>query len=184
MYIYIVYIVKQHLSDLSFMFIMFSSISQSISLAFEISWLLAVSLLFCGCKGPFFVFFDQIVGPSPDVSVVAFLLFISIHAGHPYQFFTFFFGPVLKQKWICTFDFDQPGVACPAVPIDWAAWQRNVTRAMMETSNAPLYYNVLYGGFPKWGYPKNGWFILDIPNIKWMVYTGVVHPYFRKPPCI
>ena len=102
----------------------------------------------------------------------------------PLSIFYIFFGPVLKQKWICTFDFDQPGVACPAVPIDWAAWQRNVTRAMMETSNAPLYYNVLYGGFPKWGYPKNGWFILDIPNIKWMVYTGVVHPYFRKPPCI
>ena len=46
----------------------------------------------------FFCFFDQIVGPSPDVSVVAFLLFISIHAGHPYQFFTFFLGQSLNKN--------------------------------------------------------------------------------------
>ena len=46
----------------------------------------------------FLFFFDQIVGPSPDVSVVAFLLFISIHAGHPYQFFTFFLGQSLNKN--------------------------------------------------------------------------------------
>jgi len=46
----------------------------------------------------FLFFLDQTVGPSPDVSVVAILLFISVHTGHPYQFFTFFFGPVLKKN--------------------------------------------------------------------------------------
>ena len=37
-------------------------------------------------------------------------------------------------------------------------------------------------GFPAMGYPQNGWFTMQNPNLKWMIWG---YPYFRKPPsCI
>ena len=35
------------------------------------------------------------------------------------------------------------------------------------------------GGFHRWGHPTNGWFILENPTIKWMIWG---YSYFKKPP--
>ena len=32
-----------------------------------------------------------------------------------------------------------------------------------------IYIYIYHGGFHKWGYPKNGWFIRENPIIKWMI---------------
>ena len=40
------------------------------------------------------------------------------------------------------------------------------------------YHTKSYGGFLKWGYPKNGWFRREHPNLKWM--TGG-SPIYGKP---
>ena len=36
------------------------------------------------------------------------------------------------------------------------------------------FYGIIHstnGGFPKWRYPQNGWFIVENPKLKWMM-TG------------
>ena len=35
-------------------------------------------------------------------------------------------------------------------------------------------------GFPKWGYPQNGWFVRENPIYKWMMTGG--DPLFWQPP--
>ena len=42
-------------------------------------------------------------------------------------------------------------------------------------------YNALIWVFPKIGVPQNGWFIMENPMNKWMIW-GVPSPYFWKPP--
>ena len=42
-----------------------------------------------------------------------------------------------------------------------------------------------YGGFPKWGVPKNRWFTVENHGksiYKWMIWRYPRYPDFRKPP--
>ena len=43
---------------------------------------------------------------------------------------------------------------------------------------------VSFSGFHKWGYPRNGWLMMENPNLKWMITRGshiLGHPLFHDP---
>ena len=61
----------------------------------------------------------------------------------------------------------------------WGPW--SYISSNISSRTAKSWWHIFswhLSGFPKWGSPKNGWFIEKIP-LKWMIW-GYLH--FRKPP--